>query len=94
MACFKERRRKGTKWAGALEGLKVGRIINEPAAAAFVYGLDRLEAPVLRTAWWSADSCAAGAEISKMANFVTNFRYSTSRETLSCLPVAISKVCP
>ncbi|MEN3033674.1 MAG: molecular chaperone DnaK [Aquificaceae bacterium] len=40
-AYFNERQRQATKDAGALAGLEVLRIINEPTAAALAYGLDK-----------------------------------------------------
>ncbi|KAL1292304.1 hypothetical protein HN51_060776 [Arachis hypogaea] len=41
-AYFSDSQRKATKDAGAIAGLNVMRIINEPTAAAFAYGLDKL----------------------------------------------------
>ena len=38
-AYFDDRRRKATKLAGELAGLKVERIVSEPTAAAVAYGL-------------------------------------------------------
>ncbi|ROP27228.1 molecular chaperone DnaK [Pseudokineococcus lusitanus] len=40
-AYFNDAERQATKEAGEIAGLKVGRIINEPTAAALAYGLDR-----------------------------------------------------
>ncbi len=40
-AYFNDDQRKATKDAGAIAGLKVKRIINEPTAAALAYGLDK-----------------------------------------------------
>ncbi|MEK7872925.1 MAG: Hsp70 family protein, partial [Chloroflexota bacterium] len=40
-AYFNDRQRQATREAGVLAGLDVLRIINEPTAAALVYGLDR-----------------------------------------------------
>lgn len=40
-AYFNDSQRQATKDAGAIAGLKVLRIINEPTAAALAYGLDR-----------------------------------------------------
>jgi molecular chaperone DnaK len=40
-AYFDDSQRQATKNAGEIAGLKVGRIMNEPTAAAFAYGLDR-----------------------------------------------------
>jgi molecular chaperone DnaK len=40
-AYFDDSQRQATKNAGEIAGLKVGRILNEPTAAAFAYGLDR-----------------------------------------------------
>ena len=40
-AYFNDAQRQSTKDAGAIAGLKVERIINEPTAAALAYGLDR-----------------------------------------------------
>ena len=40
-AYFNDSQRQATKDAGAIAGLKVLRIINEPSAAAIGYGLDR-----------------------------------------------------
>ena len=42
-AYFGDAQRKATKDAGAIAGLNVKRIINEPTAAALAYGLDREE---------------------------------------------------
>uniref|UniRef100_A0A7S1X0Y9 Heat shock protein 70 n=1 Tax=Tetraselmis chuii TaxID=63592 RepID=A0A7S1X0Y9_9CHLO len=41
-AYFNDSQRQATKDAGAIAGLEVMRIINEPTAAAIAYGLDRL----------------------------------------------------
>ncbi|MED6171866.1 hypothetical protein PIB30_044813 [Stylosanthes scabra] len=41
-AYFSDSQRTGTKDAGAIAGLNVMRIINEPTAAAIAYGLDKL----------------------------------------------------
>lgn len=41
-AYFNDAQRQATKDAGAIAGLNVLRIINEPTAAAIAYGLDRL----------------------------------------------------
>lgn len=40
-AYFNDSQRQATKDAGAISGLNVLRIINEPTAAAIAYGLDR-----------------------------------------------------
>jgi len=40
-AYFNDAQRQATKDAGAIAGLNVLRIINEPTAAAIAYGLDR-----------------------------------------------------
>lgn len=40
-AYFNDSQRNATKTAGAIAGLEVLRIINEPTAAALAYGLDR-----------------------------------------------------
>jgi molecular chaperone DnaK len=40
-AYFDDSQRQATKNAGEIAGLKVDRILNEPTAAAFAYGLDR-----------------------------------------------------
>src|SRR3990167_5632587 len=40
-AYFDDSQRQATKNAGEIAGLKVNRILNEPTAAAFAYGLDR-----------------------------------------------------
>jgi molecular chaperone DnaK len=42
-AYFKDTQREATRQAGAIAGLEVLRIINEPTAAALAYGLDREE---------------------------------------------------
>lgn len=42
-AYFNDAQRQATKDAGAIAGLKVRRIINEPTAAAFAYGIDKEE---------------------------------------------------
>ena len=42
-AYFNDSQRQATKDAGAIAGLEVLRIINEPTAAAIAYGLDRLD---------------------------------------------------
>ena len=41
-AYFNDRQRQATKDAGAIAGLNVKRIINEPTAAAIAYGLDKV----------------------------------------------------
>jgi molecular chaperone DnaK len=43
-AYFNDSQRQATKEAGEIAGLKVLRIINEPTAAAFAYGLEKLKA--------------------------------------------------
>lgn len=43
-AYFDDAQRQATKQAGEIAGLKVERIINEPTAAALVYGLDKKKA--------------------------------------------------
>ncbi|KAF8402890.1 hypothetical protein HHK36_010982 [Tetracentron sinense] len=43
-AYFNDSQRQGTKDAGAIAGLNVMRIINEPTAAAIAYGLDEMAA--------------------------------------------------
>ncbi len=40
-AYFNDAQRQATKEAGEIAGLKIGRIINEPTAAALAYGLDK-----------------------------------------------------
>src|SRR4030095_3847396 len=40
-AYFNDSQRQATKEAGALRGLDVKRIVNEPTAAALAYGLDK-----------------------------------------------------
>jgi len=40
-AYFNDAQRQATKDAGAIAGLEVVRLINEPTAAAFAYGLDK-----------------------------------------------------
>jgi len=42
-AYFNDNQRQATKDAGAIAGLEVARIINEPTAASLAYGLDRTE---------------------------------------------------
>jgi len=42
-AYFNDSQRQATKDAGAIAGLNVLRIINEPTAAAIAYGLDKKE---------------------------------------------------
>ncbi len=42
-AYFNDAQRQATKDAGAIAGLEVLRIINEPTAAAIAYGLGRVE---------------------------------------------------
>lgn len=42
-AYFNDNQRQATKDAGAIAGLEVVRIINEPTAASLAYGLDRVE---------------------------------------------------
>ena len=42
-AYFNDSQRQATKDAGAIAGLEVLRIINEPTAAAIAYGLDKTE---------------------------------------------------
>jgi molecular chaperone DnaK len=42
-AYFNDNQRQATKDAGAIAGLEVARIINEPTAASLAYGLDRSE---------------------------------------------------
>mmetsp|Transcript_13680 Transcript_13680/g.38744 ORF Transcript_13680/g.38744 Transcript_13680/m.38744 type:complete len:632 (+) Transcript_13680:119-2014(+) len=44
-AYFNDSQRQATKDAGAIAGLEVLRIINEPTAAAIAYGLDQLDKP-------------------------------------------------
>ena len=42
-AYFTDSQRQATKDAGAIAGLKVLRIINEPTASALAYGLDKIK---------------------------------------------------
>lgn len=42
-AYFNDNQRQATKDAGAIAGLDVVRLVNEPTAAAFAYGLDKVE---------------------------------------------------
>ncbi len=42
-AYFNDAQRQATKEAGAIAGLEVMRIVNEPTAAALAYGLDKLD---------------------------------------------------
>ncbi len=42
-AYFNDNQRQATKDAGTIAGLEVIRLINEPTAAAFAYGLDKIE---------------------------------------------------
>jgi len=42
-AYFNDDQRQATKDAGAIAGLEVVRLVNEPTAAAFAYGLDKVE---------------------------------------------------
>lgn len=42
-AYFNDDQRQATKNAGEIAGLEVVRLVNEPTAAAFAYGIDRLE---------------------------------------------------
>ena len=44
-AYFNDSQRQATKDAGAIAGLNVLRIINEPTAAAIAYGLDKTGLP-------------------------------------------------
>jgi molecular chaperone DnaK len=46
-AYFNDSQRQATKDAGKIAGLEVLRIINEPTAAAFAYGLDKKEAETI-----------------------------------------------
>jgi molecular chaperone DnaK len=46
-AYFNDAQRQATKDAGAIAGLDVLRVINEPTAAALAYGLDRTESAVI-----------------------------------------------
>src|SRR4030042_1310697 len=46
-AYFNDSQRQATKTAGAIAGLKVLRIINEPTAASLAYGLDKKEEKVI-----------------------------------------------
>ncbi|KAI6028875.1 heat shock protein 70 family [Pisolithus orientalis] len=46
-AYFNDAQRQATKDAGQITGLEVLRVINEPAAAALAYGLDRTESSVI-----------------------------------------------
>lgn len=46
-AYFNDAQRQATKDAGAIAGLEVLRVINEPTAAALAYGLDRSDSSVI-----------------------------------------------
>jgi molecular chaperone DnaK (HSP70) len=46
-AYFDDAQRQATKDPGAITALKVLRVINEPAAAALAYGLDRTESTII-----------------------------------------------
>lgn len=55
-AYFNDTQRQATKDAGAIAGLNVLRIINEPTAAAIAYGLDRRGAMCSFLTWVGAPS--------------------------------------
>jgi molecular chaperone DnaK len=46
-AYFNDAQRQATKDAGAIAGLEVKRLINEPTAAAFAYGFDKMKESVI-----------------------------------------------
>jgi L1 cell adhesion molecule like protein len=58
-AYFNDAQRQATKAAGAIAGLEVLRIVNEPTAAALAYGLDKK--PATATSAAGAGSAAASA---------------------------------
>lgn len=41
-AYFNDKQRQATKDAGAIAGLNVVRVVNEPTAAALAYGIDKV----------------------------------------------------
>ncbi|KAI3975475.1 hypothetical protein MKX01_028767 [Papaver californicum] len=57
-AYFNDSQRQATKDAGAIAGLNIMRIINEPTAAAIAYGFDKKatcwvkECTYFRSWWW------------------------------------------
>jgi molecular chaperone DnaK len=51
-AYFNDNQRQATKDAGAIAGLEVVRIINEPTAASLAYGLDRPEKEMKMSRSW------------------------------------------
>ena len=55
-AYFNDAQRQATKAAGAIAGLEVLRIVNEPTAAALAYGLDKREAAAAAGAAGAASS--------------------------------------
>src|SRR5512136_784876 len=63
-AYFNDSQRQATKDAGAIAGLNVIRIINEPTAAALAYGLDKK-----RTRPWPCTTSAAAPSISPSWNW-------------------------
>src|SRR5512136_3369305 len=63
-AYFNDSQRQATKDAGAIAGLNVLRIINEPTAAALAYGLDKK-----RTRPWPCTTSAAAPSISPSWNW-------------------------
>src|SRR5512136_1164144 len=63
-AYFNDAQRQATKDAGAIAGLNVLRIINEPTAAALAYGLDKK-----RTRPWPCTTSAAAPSISPSWNW-------------------------
>lgn len=56
-AYFNDSQRQATKDAGAIAGLEVLRIINEPTAAAIAYGLDKKVSILVLTWLLAAVSC-------------------------------------
>ena len=55
-AYFDDQRRKATKRAGELAGLKVERMISEPTAAAVAYGLyEKRKIPDFLFSIWAAE---------------------------------------
>ena len=51
---FNDSQRQATKDAGAIAGLTVGRIINEPTAATLAYGTDKNKEGASRSTTWAA----------------------------------------
>lgn len=82
-AYFNDAQRQATKDAGAIAGLDVLRVINEPTAAALAYGLDKIGDKVV--AVYDLGGGTFDISILEIQKGVFEVK-STNGDTVSCSP--------